>query len=161
MPRRYVVARYNAALYPRGIVGFLYARLAQQKSCLARTFFTGFVVNPLAEALLQAAGIEGDAHLIGADIAALAQVCKALPFNVQGIADARTCQVRRGGIQPEEVNPATMQVYSCPGLFVLGEALDVDGPCGGYNLHWAWTTGLLSGTALALSNKQTKENERD
>lgn len=143
------------------LLDFLYARLAQQKSCLARTFFTGFVVNPLAEALLQAAGIEGDAHLIGADNAALAQVCKALPFNVQGIADARTCQVRRGGIQPEEVNPATMQVYSCPGLFVLGEALDVDGPCGGYNLHWAWTTGLLSGTALALPNKQTKENERD
>lgn len=145
----------------KALLDFLRTRLAQQKNCLARTFFTGFVVNPLAEALLRAAGIEGDTRLSEADITALAQVCKAFPFNVQGIADARTCQVRRGGIQPEEVNPATMQVHSCPGLFVLGEALDVDGPCGGYNLHWAWTTGLLSGTTLALYSKQTKENERD
>ena len=135
------------------LLDFFRMRLTQQRSCLARTFFTGFVVNPLAEALLRAVDIDGDARLTEADIEALAQVCKALPFYIQGMADARTCQVRRGGIQPKEVNPSTMQVCSCPGLFVLGEALDVDGPCGGYNLHWAWTTGLLSGTALALSGK--------
>ena len=32
-----------------------------------------------------------------------------------------------------------------PGLYVVGEALDVDAPCGGYNLHWAWASGLLAG----------------
>ena len=83
------------------------------------------------------------------DIEKLVHVCKAFPFRVEEIADERTCQVHRGGVQPEEVDPHTMEVYSCPGLFITGEALDVDGPCGGYNLHWAWTTGLLSGNALA------------
>ncbi len=38
-----------------------------------------------------------------------------------------------------------------PGLYIIGEALDVDGPCGGYNLHWAWATGLLSGLSIARS----------
>ena len=49
---------------------------------------------------------------------------------MQGIADERTCQVRRGGVQPEEVDFSTLEASSCPGFFVLGEALDVDGPAG-------------------------------
>lgn len=124
-------------------------RLEQQRNAVARLFFVGFVVDPLAEALLQAAGIEGDKELLSSDIDHLVAVCKTFPFEMQGIADERTCQVRRGGVQPEEVDFFTLEVSSCPGLFVLGEALDVDGPCGGYNLHWAWTTGLLAGSALA------------
>ena len=43
----------------------------------------------------------------------------------------------------------TLEVKDMRGLYILGEALDVDGPCGGYNLHWAWTSGMLSGKALA------------
>ena len=124
-------------------------RLEQQTDAIARFFFIGFVVEPLAEALLQAAGIEGDKELLSSDIDHLVAVCKAFPFEMQGIADERTCQVRRGGVQPEEVDFSTLEASSCPGFFVLGEALDVDGPCGGYNLHWAWTTGLLAGSALA------------
>lgn len=124
-------------------------RLEQQRDAVARFFFVGFVVDPLAEALLQAAGIEGEKELLSSDIDHLVAVCKTFPFEMQGIADERTCQVRRGGVQPEEVDFSTLEVSSCPGLFVLGEALDVDGPCGGYNLHWAWTTGLLAGSALA------------
>ena len=38
-----------------------------------------------------------------------------------------------------------MQARSVPGLYAVGEALDVDGPCGGYNLHWAWSSGLIAG----------------
>lgn len=124
-------------------------RLEQQRDAVARFFFVGFVVDPLAEALLQAAGIEGEKELLSSDIDHLVAVCKAFPFEMQGIADERTCQVRRGGVQPEEVDFSTLEASSCPGFFVLGEALDVDGPCGGYNLHWAWTTGLLAGSALA------------
>ena len=68
-----------------------------------------------------------------------------------GIGDADLCQVRRGGFAVEAVSPETMQVHDRPGLFIVGEALDVDGPCGGYNLHWAWTSGCLSGKS-AVNN---------
>ena len=72
-------------------------RLEQQRDAVARFFFVGFVVDPLAEALLQAAGIEGEKELLSSDIDHLVAVCKAFPFEMQGIADERTCQVRRWG----------------------------------------------------------------
>lgn len=114
-------------------------------------FLTGFVLPSLALALLQNADIAQATQITEEDIPALVKACKEFSFEVDGIADARTCQVRRGGIHPSASDAATMQLVNYPGLFVLGEALDVDGPCGGYNLHWAWTTGLLAGNALAAN----------
>jgi predicted flavoprotein YhiN len=42
-----------------------------------------------------------------------------------------------------------MQSKLCPGLFFAGEVMDVDGPCGGYNLQIAWSTGALAGQSAA------------
>ena len=120
-------------------------------------FLTGFVVARLAAVLLQNAGLDKVSQITKADAKKLAKACKEFPLTCQGIADERTCQVRRGGVQPSAVNSATLQINGYPGLFVLGEVLDVDGPCGGYNLHWAWTTGLLAGCALA--HNYLRENE--
>ena len=79
----------------------------------------------------------------------LARALKAFPLEVRGVGDARQCQVTRGGFAVEAFDPATMEARACPGLHVVGEALDVDAPCGGYNLHWAWASGLLAGAAAA------------
>ena len=46
-----------------------------------------------------------------------------------------------------------MDVYGIDGLFFAGEITDVQGPCGGYNLQWAWTTGFLAGKAAAIRSK--------
>jgi len=70
---------------------------------------------------------------------------------VEGSGDETLCQVSRGGVLVGQVQPTTMEVAAQPGLYVVGEALDVDAPCGGYNLHWAWTSGLLAGRAAAKS----------
>lgn len=43
-----------------------------------------------------------------------------------------------------------MESLKCPGLYITGELLDVDGMCGGYNLQWAWATGHIAGEAAAL-----------
>lgn len=120
-------------------------------------FLTGFVVARLAAVLLQNAGLDKVSQITKADAKKLAKACKEFPLTCQGIADERACQVRRGGVQPSAVNSTTLQINEYPGLFVLGEVLDVDGPCGGYNLHWAWTTGLLAGCALA--HNYLRENE--
>lgn len=50
-----------------------------------------------------------------------------------------------GGIDTSEVDPATLGSRLLPGLFFAGEALDVDGPCGGFNLQWAFSSGRLAG----------------
>ena len=68
---------------------------------------------------------------------------------VRGVGEPRQCQVRRGGFAVEAFDPRSCASRTMPGLHVVGEALDVDAPCGGYNLHWAWASGMLAGRAAA------------
>ncbi|MDO5328736.1 MAG: FAD-dependent oxidoreductase [Coriobacteriia bacterium] len=55
-------------------------------------------------------------------------------------------QICRGGIKPALISHKTLKFKE--NIYVTGEAIDVDGPCGGYNLHWAWTTGILAGKSV-------------
>ena len=57
--------------------------------------------------------------------------------------------VTRGGVALARVNPQTLESRLMPGLFFAGEVLDLDGPCGGYNLQWAFSSGMLAGTHAA------------
>ena len=82
-------------------------------------------------------------------VPALLQQSGVSPEQVAGIGDESICQVHRGGVAVEACDSETMAVRDFPGLFIAGEALDVDGPCGGYNLHWAWSSGLLAGQCAA------------
>ena len=54
-------------------------------------------------------------------------------------------QVTCGGVDTREVNESTMESRLVDGLYFCGEILDVDGRCGGYNLHWAFASGLTAG----------------
>jgi hypothetical protein len=56
--------------------------------------------------------------------------------------------VTAGGVDLAEVNPSTMESKKCPGLFLAGEILDIDGFTGGFNLQSAWATGRLAGKAV-------------
>ena len=52
-------------------------------------------------------------------------------------------EVTRGGVSVDEIFPKTMEARKCPGLYFIGEALDVTGMLGGYNLHWAWASAKM------------------
>lgn len=60
-------------------------------------------------------------------------------------------EVTAGGVPLREIHAATMESRACPGLFLVGELLDVDGRIGGFNFQWAWCTGLVAGRAAARS----------
>ena len=109
----------------------------------------GMLLPAVARAALKQAGLRPEAPFDPDDASGLARALKAFPLEVRGVGDARQCQVTRGGFAVEAFDPATMEARACPGLHVVGEALDVDAPCGGYNLHWAWASGLLAGAAAA------------
>ena len=109
----------------------------------------GMVLAPVADVLLKAAGLRGGGETTKEGAAKLARVLKGLRLPVTGLGDERQCQVHRGGVEVAAVDAHTCEVREVPGLYVVGEALDVDAPCGGYNLHWAWASGLLAGWSAA------------
>ncbi len=109
----------------------------------------GMALPPVARVLCDRAQVDERQPWEPAGLDRLDGVVRGLRFTVEGISDARQCQVRRGGVAVEALDPATLEVRKAPGLFVVGEAVDVDGACGGFNLHWAWSSGLLAGRAAA------------
>ena len=68
---------------------------------------------------------------------------------VKGVRDFEYCQVSAGGVPVGEVNPLTMESCRIKGLYLTGETLDVVGPCGGYNLQYAFSSGAVAGLAAA------------
>lgn len=83
------------------------------------------------------------------DARRLAGLVKRHQLVVRGRADESHAQVTAGGIATAQCSPTTLEVQGIPGLFACGEALDVDGDCGGFNLAWAWRSGMVAGAAAA------------
>ena len=88
-------------------------------------------------------------RLKGMSLPDMAKHLAAFPAPVIGVRGMENAQVTAGGIRGSEFDPRTLQSHTCPGLFAAGEALDVDGRCGGYNLHWAFASGLAAGRSAA------------
>jgi hypothetical protein len=57
-------------------------------------------------------------------------------------------EVTAGGVPLDEVNPSTMESRRCPGLYLVGEILDIDGRIGGFNFQWAWSSAYVAATRL-------------
>ena len=79
------------------------------------------------------------------DLVSLAQKAKNFELEIIGTKGFANAQVTSGGVCVEEINPETMESSVCKGLFFAGEIVDVDAPCGGYNLQWAFSSGLVAG----------------
>lgn len=133
----YALQRYEklAALNPSGLTCGNYLR--------------GLVLPQVARVVLKSCGFDEDQLLARADTPVVIQAFKKLTFEVRGFADSKQCQVHRGGFKVEGFAPETMESREIPGLYATGEALDVDAPCGGFNLHWAWASGMLAGAHAA------------
>ena len=139
---------------PQQMEHFLLARRKRMQRCLGAAptcerFLSGLLLPAVAGVLLRRVGLAPAAEFAKTDAANLATALKGFALTVEGIGDERQCQVRRGGFPVGAFNPETCESKAHPGLFVVGEALDVDAPCGGYNLHWAWSSGMLAGHAAA------------
>ena len=88
----------------------------------------------------------------------LLEVTAEAKFRVTGAGGFKNSQVSVGGIPVGEVDSLSMESRLIPGLYLVGETLDVAGPCGGFNLHFAFGSGYLAGTHLAgLHKQQSKE----
>lgn len=80
----------------------------------------------------------------------LYQNLKLFELPITGFNSFERAQVCSGGIPLTEINPLTMESKEEKGLYLIGELLDVDGFCGGYNLTFAWTSGMLAGKGASF-----------
>ena len=67
----------------------------------------------------------------------------------RGLTDKQRIRVETaGGVSLEEIHPSTMESRACPGVFLTGEILDVDGRIGGFNFQWAWSSARAAARGL-------------
>ena len=78
---------------------------------------------------------------------ALAELFKHWPLTPMGSEGYAKAEVTVGGIATAGLNPHDCQAKAVPGLFAVGEAVDVTGWLGGYNFQWAWASGWVAGDA--------------
>lgn len=81
------------------------------------------------------------------DITKLAQLIKKFPVKIIDTNSFDNAQICAGGVDTTQIDGYKLESKLHKGLYVVGELLDVDGICGGYNLQWAWATGYLAGVA--------------
>ena len=77
-----------------------------------------------------------------------------MAFTITGTSTKVVPQVCIGGINVDQVHTDTLEAYRTPGLFIAGEALDIDAQCGGFNLSWAWKSGMVAGLSAAQNVDQ-------
>ena len=105
----------------------------------------------LAEGLLLANGFALDARVADmpdAQLRKLGQAVNQWEIIPSGSEGYRKAEVTRGGVDTRELSQQTMMASKVPGLYFIGEAVDVTGWLGGYNFQWAWASGAAAGTAL-------------
>ena len=78
----------------------------------------------------------------------LVGLIKNLEFNIDGLRGYDEAIITKGGIDVKEINPKTMESKKVPGLYFVGEVLDLDSLTGGYNLQLAWSTGYVAGNSI-------------
>ena len=166
-PAVFEISRAAAAAAPRGGVtleldllreterGALTAALAARcrdfPALTLENLLTGMLHNRLGRTVLRSAGYDLNAPggaLSAADLEKITGAVKHFVLPVTGDQGFDAAQVTAGGMDTKEFDPETLGSRLVPGLYAAGEVLDVDGDCGGYNLHWAWASGRLAGRLL-------------
>jgi len=130
----------------------LRARRAGAGGKTVATVLADLLPRALARHLARAWGLDGrladqsDAAL--RDLAGRLSDWSLTPTSSEGY---RTAEVTLGGVATDQISSSTMQSRLVPGLFIIGEALDVTGWLGGYNFQWAWASGVAAGRAIAAA----------
>ncbi|MBZ9773203.1 NAD(P)/FAD-dependent oxidoreductase [Mesorhizobium sp. CO1-1-8] len=113
-----------------------------------QTVLANHLPKRLAQSIAERTGIDGNlADLSDAQIKTVAAAVNDWRIKPAGSEGYRTAEVTLGGVDTNGLDQKTMEAKSVPGLFVIGEAVDVTGWLGGYNFQWAWSSGWVAGQA--------------
>lgn len=134
---------------------FLFCRKNKFSSRPGTEFLHGVLNQKLAHVLLKISGIarERTGEITAPEVKRLCAFIKGLKTTVISANSFDQAQICSGGIDLRDVNSLTMESKLVKGLYLAGEILDVDGICGGYNLQWAWSSGILAGRNAGREKK--------
>ena len=114
-------------------------------------YLTGMLNKRVGQAVLKMCGLklsDSVATLKKGDIKQIASIIKGMKFKVTGTTGFDNSQVTAGGLDTTQFNPQTMESKRERGLYCIGEILDIDGDCGGFNLQWAWSSAICAANAI-------------
>ena len=131
----------------------IFSHLKSRKTTEGRkdiaTVLAQVIPQRLAAYLAEAWSLSGNlADWSDVRLAVLAQTLHQWTLTPSGSEGYRTAEVTLGGIDTHDLNSKTMEAKSMPGLYFIGEAVDVTGWLGGYNFQWAWSSGWVAGQAI-------------
>jgi predicted Rossmann fold flavoprotein len=126
-------------------------RAAERPRALVSTVLAARLPAAVAELWAQHAGARNTtmAHLTRESRRTVARALLDWPLQVHDSRGYNYAEVTAGGVPLDEIDPATMQSRICPGLFLVGEILDVDGRLGGFNFQWAWSSAWVAAHGIA------------
>lgn len=124
--------------------------IAKNPRKLSPQIINDFMPRSLAVLLCSMVGCEDKiaTNLTRSERNRICELVKNHPLTVIANRSLSHAAATRGGVCNKEIDPKTMESKIVPGLFFAGEVMDVDGPCGGYNLQIAWSTGKLAGQSV-------------
>jgi len=122
-------------------------RKSNLKSRNLDEFFTGMLNKRLGQVIIKSVGLklsDSVKSLDDASIKKITSLLKGFEFNVLGTTGYINSQVTAGGLATSGFNNKTMESLESKGLYAVGEILDIDGDCGGFNLQWAWSSAFCA-----------------
>ncbi len=111
-------------------------------------WLNGIIHKKLIKTVLAESKLKHNEKINRKSINKLVYTIKNLVVKIVDTRGIKSCEVIAGGVDTFEINPKTMESKLVKNLFFCGEVLDVDGDCGGYNLHFAWASGYIAGRNL-------------
>ena len=137
---------------------YLYSRRSIDKG-LCENMLSGIMNKQLCIVLMKECDIQANGRineLTDNEIEKLADIIKCWRIKIKNSRSFDYAQVTAGGADCSQFNEKTMESTLVSNVFCCGEALNIDGDCGGYNLQWAWSSGRIAGSTIAerINNAQ-------
>ena len=135
----------------------LVKRKENLKNRPAGEFFTGFLNKRVGQAVIKLCGY--DLSIKVSELKNTEKICKTLKgleFTVKGNTGFENSQVTSGGLKITEFDMKSFESKKEKGVFAIGEILDLNGDCGGFNLHFAWSSAFCCADEIIKSSKGFK-----
>lgn len=132
---------------------FLKTNFENNSFALLEKALVGLIHKNLIIPILRDLNLDKDkkaAELSNGDIHRIKEKLKNYSFKVLGEKSDKDGQITCGGVSTKEISPKTMELKKREGLYCIGEIIDIDGDCGGYNLQWAWSSAYVCAMNMDL-----------